>query len=163
MISVIVSAGAAVAAAFSAAIAYQVNRNLAKADRKRLVRDVSLLAHKVEAAGTDVDELGTQLESSYKTLFIFAGQGAGSSQLSLYTDEIKKKRDAVMPMQQTARHLLEGGPEKLSDEQITDRLLEFDGYLARIDRIRGRFHADLESVESQNSMYRKKTVTGHQS
>ncbi len=163
LIIVIVPVAAAVAAAFSAAIAYQANRNLAKADRKRRVREVSLLAHKVEAAATDVDEFGAQLKLAYEALFIFAGQGARGSGLGLYTDAIKKKRDAVMPMQQAARELLESDREQLTDEQVTSRLLELDGYLARIDRIRGRFREELGSVESQNSTYRQKIILGHPS
>ena len=153
-----ISVLAAVAAAFSAAIAYKSNRDLAKTDRERRIREVSLLANKVDAAATDVDELGARLKLVYRELSISAGQGPGSSRLLLKTDEIEKKRGAVMPMQQTARDLLEGGPEKLTDEQIANRLLEFDGYLARIDRIRGRFHVDLGSAESQTSMYRQEAI-----
>lgn len=40
----------ALAAFVSAAIAYQANRNVAKSDRVRQVREVSLLANKVVAA-----------------------------------------------------------------------------------------------------------------
>ena len=94
LISVSVSVAAAVAAAFSAAIAYQANRNLAEADRKRRVREVSLLAHRVDAAARDIDELGTQLTLAYEALFSFAGQGAGSSRLA-YTRAKSRKSETL--------------------------------------------------------------------
>ncbi len=148
----------ALAAAISAAIAYQAIRKGAKADHTRSIREVSLLANKVVAATVRVDDLANQLKMGYQTLFTFAGQGAGSSRLKLYTGEIEKKQTAIGPMQQAAQDVLENGLTQLSDEQITKRLLEFDGYLAHLDRIREKFHVDLASVESQNQLYRAKAV-----
>ena len=156
----IVPIAATVAAAISAASAYHANRSIAKADRKRCVREVFLLARRVEAAVMDVHEIGDDLKSAYLNQFIFAGQGPGSSRLHALTDEIEKKRDAVMPIQQTARKLIDGGAKKLTDEQITKRLLEFDGYLVLINRICSRFHADLRSAESQNLIYRQEAIKG---
>ena len=50
-------------------------------------------------------------------------------------------------MQQAARSVLDNDPQKLSDEQITEMLLEFEGNLAHLDRVREKFHHDLASVE----------------
>ena len=69
----------ALAAFVSAAIAYQANRNVAKSDRVRQVREVSLLANKVVAATIHIDDLSNELKMGYQTLFTFAGQGGGSS------------------------------------------------------------------------------------
>ena len=139
---------AAFAAAFAAAIAYQAHQRMAKADRERRVREVSLLANKVDVGAAYINELGEQLKLAYETLFTFARR-TGSGLLDQCKDEIKEKQEAVKPMQQAARHLLD--PAKLSDDQITKHLLELDGHLVCIDRIREKFHADLASVESQNS------------
>ncbi len=147
----------ALAAFVSAAIAYQANRNVAKSDRVRQVREVSLLANKVVAATIHIDDLSNELEMGYQTLFMFAGQG-GSSRLKLYVDEVEKKQTAIGPMQQAARSVLDNDPQKLSDEQITDRLLEFEGNLAHLDRVREKFHHDLASIESQNQRRRARRV-----
>ena len=120
----------ALAAAISATIAYLAIRNAANADRERRIREVSLLANKVVAATVRVDDLGNQLKMGYQTLFSFAGQGAGSSRLKLYVDEIEKKQTAIGPMQQAARDVLDNDPTQLSGEKITKCLLEFGGYLA---------------------------------
>ena len=148
----------ALAAFVSAAIAYQANRNVAKSDRVRQVREVSLLANKVVAATIHIDDLSNELKMGYQTLFTFAGQGGGSSRLKLYVDEVEKKQTAIGPMQQAAWSVLDNDPQKLSDEQITDRLLEFEGNLAHLDRVREKFHHDLASIESQNQLYRQAVI-----
>ena len=122
----------ALAAFVSAAIAYQANWNVAKSDRVRQVREVSLLANKVVAATIHIDDLSNELKMGYQTLFTFAGQGGGGSRLKLYVDEVEKKQTAIGPMQQAARSVLDNDPQKLSDEQITDSLLEFEGNLAHL-------------------------------
>ena len=119
-----------------------------------------LIANKVVAATIRVDDLGNKLKTAYRTLFTFAGQGAGSSRLKLYTHEIEKKQRDLGPIQNAAREKLEKGVAKLSDDQINERLLKFDGYLANLDRVREKFHVDLASVESQNQTYRQTRSAG---
>lgn len=149
-LSSIVSVLAAGAAAFSAGMAYKSNRDLAKTDRERRIREVSLLANKVDAAATDVEELGNELMSEYDALFSLVGRtDSGAHQKCKRA--VKEKQKAVIPMQEKARKLLKIGPASLDDEQIVSRLLKFDGYLSCINRIRGRLHAELGSVEAQRS------------
>ena len=59
----------ALAAFVSAAIAYQANRNVAKSDRARQVREVSLLANKVVAATIHIDDLSNELKMGYQVPF----------------------------------------------------------------------------------------------
>ena len=153
----------AFAAMISAWLACQSNRSAARKERDSRVRELSLIANKVVAATIRVEDLANQLKMAYQSLFTFAGQGAGSSRLKLYTDGIEKKQRAIGPMQNAARETLEKGVAKLSDDQINERLLEFDGYLANLDRVREKFHVDLASVESQNQTYRQERTTGPRS
>ena len=119
-----------------------------------------MIANKVVAATIRVEDLGNQLKTAYQTLFTLAGQGAGSSQLKLYMQGIEKKQQGLGPMQIAARETLEQGVAKLSDDRINEQLLEFDGYLANLDRVREKFHVDLASVESQNQTYRQDSNAG---
>lgn len=141
----------ALAAMISAWFACQSNRRAEEKERVSRVRELSLLANKVVAAAMRVDDLGNQLKSGYRTLSILAGQGGGSSRLKLCTQEIEKKQRVLGPMQNTARETLEKGVARLSDDEINERLLELDGYLASLDRVREKFHVDLASVELQMS------------
>ena len=150
----------AIGAVISAWLAYQSNLGAARKDRESRVRELSLIANKVVAATIRVDDLANQLKTGYRTLFTLAGQGPGSSRLKLYTDGIENKQGSLGPMQTAARETLENGVDKLSEEQINERLLEFDGYLAHLDRVREKFHVDLVSVESRNESYRQDRIAG---
>jgi hypothetical protein len=154
----IVTVLSALAAAVSAGIAYWSNKDAAKRDRENRVREVSLLANRVVAATVRVDDLANKLKLAYQTLFTFAGQGAGGSRLKLYTDEIEKKQKGIGPMQTAARGVLDNGVAKLSDEKISEWMLEFDGNIAHLERVREKFHVDLASVESQNGTFREKAL-----
>ena len=144
----------------SAWLAYQLNRSAAANDRDRRVRELSLIANRVVAATIRVDDLGNQLKMAYQTLFTLAGQGAESSGLKLYTQGIEKKQRDLGPMQNAARETLKKRVAKLSDDRINQRLLEYDGYLANLDRVREKFHVDLASVESQNQTYHQNSNAG---
>ena len=63
-------------------------------------------------------------------------------------------------MQTAARETLENGFAEISDDQINEQLLKYDGYLAHLDRVREKFHVDLASVESQNERYRQERIAG---
>ena len=153
----------ALAAVISAWLACQSNRLAARKERDNRVREVSLIANKVVAATIHLDDLANQLKTAYQTLFTFAGRGSGSGGPKLYTDGIDKKQQALGPMQNAAREELEKGVATLSDDQINERLLKFDGYLANLDRVREKFHVDLASVESQNQTFRQHSIAGPRS
>lgn len=145
----------ACAAIISALLAFQSNSRAARKERDSRVRDLSLIANKVVAATVRVDDLANQLKTAFQTLFALTGPDAGSSQLKLTTNEIEKKQRALAPMQNAAHETLKKGVATLSDDKINDRLLEFDGYLANLDRVREKFHVDLASVESQIQPYQQ--------
>lgn len=151
-------ASAAVLSAFasviSAWLALRSNRSAEKKDRESRIRELSLIAHRVVAATMRVDDLANQLKLAYQNLFTFAGQGAGSSRLELYTTGIERKQEGIVPMQHAARETLEGGVDTLSDDQINERLLKLEGHLAHLDRVREKFHFDLASVESEIRSHR---------
>ena len=148
------------AAVISAWLAYQSNCRAANRDRESRVRELSLTANKVVAATSLVDDLANQLKTGYETLFSLAGQGSGSSRLKLYTDAIEEKQRGIGPMQTAARETVENGLAKMSDDQINELLLKYDGYLAHLDWVREKFHVDLASVESQNESYRQESIAG---
>jgi hypothetical protein len=105
VVAAVVSVLSAVAAAFSAALAYQANREVAqsnrdaaKREREKGVRELSLIANKVVAATTRVDDLANQLKMAYQTVFALAGSGPRSSRLQTFTAGIEEKQHAIGPM-----------------------------------------------------------------
>lgn len=158
-VTLILVALSSLAAVVSAIIAVPSHRDNARRGREDRVRELSLLANKVVAATVRVDDLANQLKLSYQTLFTFAGHGGGSSsRLKLYIGEIEKKQAAIGPMQAAAREVLDAGPATFADERISERVLELDGYLAALDRVREQYQAELASVEAQNQQYRARAL-----
>ena len=143
--SAIASVIAAIASACSAAIAYRAFRNLTTADRNRRVQQLSLLAHKIDAAATDVHELVKQLNLGYDQLYGMAGR-SGSGLLSRYKEEIRESGKVVRPLQQEANDLLNDNLGIQNDEQIAILLQKLDGYLVRIERVRIEFETKQASI-----------------
>ncbi len=141
-------------AAVSTWIAYQVKRNAARAERERRVCDLLLTAKKVVETTIYVDDLSDKLIGGYKASFRQANAGGGSA-YKLVMGEMEKEKEAIGPMQQAAQAVLDEGPQKLADEQITKRLLELGGYQVRLDRVRDKFHMDFASVEVKTRSLRK--------
>lgn len=88
-----------------------------------------------------LDDLANQLKMAYQTLFTLAGHGPRSSRLQMFSAGIEEKQRAIGPMQNAARDVLENGG-KLTDEEMMRRLLELEGHLAHLDRVREKFHVD---------------------
>ena len=141
---------AATAAARSARTANQAKNDMVKADWERRLREVSLLANKIVAAATDVNELGEHLLKRYDGLFSMSGR-VGSGYHKLYKDEVKERQKTVKPIQEAARCLLRGSLKTLGDEQIAEHLLKLDGHLVSVERIRRTFDAELASVKAEIS------------
>lgn len=159
-IALILVAISSLAAVVSAIIAVRSHRENTRRNREDRMRELSLLANKVVAATIRVDDLANQLKLAYQTLFAFAGTGGSSSALlKRYTGEIENKQRAIGPMQSAARAVLDAGPATLTDTQISERVLELDGYLANLDRVREKFQAELASVESQNQQHRVRELS----
>ncbi len=93
-----------------------------------------------------MDDLSDKLIGGYNALFRQANAGRGSA-YKLVIGEVEKEKEAIGPIQQAAQAVLDEGPQKLADEQITKRLLELGGYQMRLDRVRDKFHMDFASVE----------------
>ncbi len=156
----IVAVLSARAAMISAWLADRSNCRAANWHRDRRVRELSLTANKVVAATIRVDDLANQLKTGYGRLITLAGQGPGSSRLKLYMDAMEEKQQGIGPMQTAARETVENGFAEISDDQINEQLLKYDGYLAHLDRVREKFHVDLASVESQTESYRQERIAG---
>lgn len=150
LISVLISLSAAIAAAYSAINARQAQLGSVTAERERRIRELYLLAHRVDAAGTDAIEVGSELISAYESMFMLAGQGLNSSRLEIYKGQVADSRESVKPMQDEAHKLLQEGLEELSDKLITDHLLKLDGHLVRVQRICRKLESELDSVETHS-------------
>ena len=139
--SLFIAIVAAIAATYSAITARQAHANVVTAERERRVRELYLLARKIDQTVGDAASVGTRLETAWKAEFSVAGRG-GSGILEGMIMEIKDCVQLVLPMQQSARQRIEEGLENLSDEKIAELLVQFDGYLMRAEAVRQDFQSN---------------------
>ena len=151
---------AAVTSAISAKNAHDANRTMARVDRERRVREVSLLANRVLQAAEFVDHLAPLLKKAYEDLFTYAGQvpPSNSGRYNMLVSNIDQKQTKIEPAKRAAEELLKTPSGKWDDEQIIKYMLDLDGHLATLDWIREQLREEHASVESNNSMYFRQTV-----
>lgn len=148
IIAALIAFASTVAAYISAATARQSHRQLTKAERERRVRELSLLANKVDATATDVGELGQQIVPVIDAAFSLANR-TGSGYPDVYKSEIAYGEKEVILLQEEARKLLKDGLSNLSDKLVDEHLLKLDGDLVRIQRIRRKFEDNLALFEAE--------------
>ena len=142
---------AALASAWSAASAREANRSLAKAERARRVRELSLLAHKVDVGATDVVKVGSQrLRPAIDALFSLAGR-TGSGAHAQEQADVDENLTSVTPLQDYAVQLFKTDLDDLSDELIANHLAKLEAHLVHIERIRQTIEGALASVDAQRS------------
>ena len=148
--SLVVAVFAATAAAISARTASLARDDLVKADRERRLREVSLLANKIDTTVADVYELYQELKTTGDGMFNRFGS-LHSGERERFQSRIKEKRDTVESIQQATRCLLKNNLTTLNDEQVTKHLLTLDGHLVHVERVQRALDADLASVKAEIS------------
>ena len=150
----------AISSAISAKNAHDANRTMARVDRERRVREISLLANRVLQAAEFVDHLAPLLKKAYADLFTSAGQAppSNSGRYNMLSNKIDQKQTKIEPAKRAAEELLKTPSGKWDDEQIIKYMLDLDGHLATLDWIREQLREEHASVESRNLMYFRQTV-----
>lgn len=152
---------AAIAAFRSAGVAKSAAEHAQEVERRSLLRDVSAAAQSVIAESLRIDDLSNNLKRAYRQLSTFAGQTGGSRE-NLHIEEVEKKQRDVGPLQQKGREFLENHEalRSMSEENLTESLTQFEGYLTQIRRVKEKLSQDLASVEQQNQLFREKAIKG---
>lgn len=150
---------AAIAACRSAGTAKDAAKRAQEVDRRGLVRDVATAANNVVAETIRVDDIGNKLKQAYQTLATFSDQ-SGGSRLKLFIEEVERKQNQVVPLQQEALALLEKREtfSNSSEDDLALLLTKLEGYLVQVRRVKEKFVHDLESVERDNQIYRENAI-----
>lgn len=150
---------AARAASRSALLAQNAVKQAEKAERRGMMRDFIGSAQKVLVECDRIESITTDLKSQYRTLFTFAGQ-YGSSRQQLYLGQIDKKLQAIVPIQDEARKLMEvhRSLTNTSEEDMNLALAKLEADLVRTQSVREEFQRELAQVYAQNLQYRESRI-----
>src|SRR4030095_13712869 len=161
---VIAAAGglaAARAAHRSAVTAQEAAERAERVDRRGLLRDLITTAHRVVAESMQVGSLTEELKTEYRTLATFSGQSGGSKE-KLFIHRAESKHKEVFPMKQEAQKLIEERAclYNSSEEDFTQALSKFDGYLIQVLRIKDSLQREIATVAGDNRIHRGNLIKG---
>jgi hypothetical protein len=146
---------AARAAHRSAASAQDAVRHAEKVDRRGLMRELTTTAHRLVAESLQMGSLIEELTTEYRILATLSGQSGGSRE-KLLIQRTEAKQKEVCPLQEEAQKLLEERAQLLnaSEEDLTQALSKFDGYLIQVLRTKDNLGRELAAVAGDNRIHR---------
>jgi hypothetical protein len=150
---------AARAAHRSAVSAQEAAKHAEKVDRRGLFRDLSMTAHRVVAQSVEIGSLTEELKTEYRMLSSSSG-GSGSSREKLLIQRVETQQKEVSPLQEEARNLIQARAQlgTASEEDLTQLLSKFDGYLVQILRIKDRLERELAATAGDNRIHRERRL-----
>jgi hypothetical protein len=150
---------AARAASRSASLAQNAVKQAEKAERRGMMRDFIGSAQKVLVECGRIESIAIDLKLQYRTLFTFAGQN-GSSRQQLYLEQIDAKLQAIAPIQEEAKKLMEAHRSlaNTSEEDMNLALAKLEANLVTTQGVREEFQRELAEVSTQNHQYRENRI-----
>jgi hypothetical protein len=152
---------AARAAHRSAVSAQDAARHAEKVERRGLLRDLTTTAHRLVAESLQMRSLIEELTTEYRILATLSGQSGGSRE-KLLIQRAEAKQKEVCPLQEEAQKLLEERAHLLnaSEEDLTQALSKFDGYLIQVLRTKDNLGRELAAVAGDNRIHREGRIKG---
>ena len=150
---------AARAAHRSAVAAQEAARRAENVDRRGLLRDLTTTAHRVVAESLQISALIEELKTEYRMLATSSGQ-SGSSRERLLIQRAEAKQKEVCLLQEEARKLIEDRAQlrNASEEDLTQSLSQFDGYLVQVLRIKDGLERELAATAGDNRIHRERRI-----
>jgi hypothetical protein len=107
--------------------------------------------------GSLIEELTTE----YRILATLSGQSGGSRE-KLLIQRAEAKQKEICPLQEEAQKLLEERAQLLnaSEEELTQALSKFDGYLIQVLRTKDSLGRELAAVAGDNRIHREGRIKG---
>ena len=150
---------AARAAHRSAVSAQEAARHAEKVDRRGLLRDLNMTAHRVVAESLQIGSLIEELKTEYRMLATSSGE-SGSSREKLLIQRVEAQQKEISPLQEEARNLIEARAQlgAAPEEDLTQLLSKLDGYLVQVLRIKDSLDRELAATAGDNRIHRERRI-----
>ena len=139
----------------SALTAQEVAKHAEKIERRGLLRELIVTAHRVIAESSQMALLVEDLKAEYRVLASFSGQTGGSRE-RLLIRRAESKQTELSSLREEAQNLVERRTELFhaSEEELTQALLKFDGVLVQVLRIKDTVEREIAAVAGDNRLHR---------
>jgi hypothetical protein len=150
---------AARAAYRSAITAHEAARHAERVDRRGILRDLITTCHRLIAESVHIGPLIEELKTEYRMLATFSGQSGGSRE-KLLIQRAESKQKEILVLQEEAQQLIEERAQLLnaSEEDFTQTLSKFDGYLVQVLRIKDSLEREITAVAGDNRIHRGRRI-----
>ncbi|MGN6731796.1 MAG: hypothetical protein ACTHMB_07465 [Candidatus Binatia bacterium] len=142
--------------AYRAALtAREVAKHAENIERRGLLRELMVTAHRVIAESSQMGLLAEDLKAEYRVLASFSGQTGGSRErLLIQRAELTQKE--LSSLRDEAQNLVEQRTRffNASEEELTQALLKFDGFLVQVLRIKDTVEREIAAVAGDNRLHR---------
>lgn len=158
-VAALASLFAAGASSWAASSAYRAMKNVRKLARLGLLRDLIKVTHDVISESEQAKLLVEQIKIEIQTLGLFSGS-TGSSAENTIKKDAEGKYNEVIPLQREAQRTIADRPqlEKKEEDELSQQLSKFDGYLSQVRRVRSHLEKEAESYAEQNRMHRMNII-----
>jgi hypothetical protein len=155
MISAITGAVAAVGGLLAAAAAFRSAGNARaaaarseKVEIRELANKLIVLAHSIVTESERVDDLAAKLKRGYDDLFRFAGD---AKRAKPHIAEVEDSRKSIADFRTEAAKIPEHRMDlqKKSEQELSEKLIMYDGYLQKIKAVKEKCALELASVERE--------------
>jgi cell division septum initiation protein DivIVA len=139
----------------SALTAQEVARHAEKIERRGLLRELIVTAHRVIAESSQMALLVEDLKAEYRVLASFSGQTGGYRE-RLLIRRAESKQTELSSLREEAQSLVQRRTElfNASEEELTQALLKFDGFLVQVLRIKDTVEREIAAVAGDNRLHR---------
>src|SRR5262245_30313293 len=150
---------AARAAHRSAISAHEAARHAEKVDRRGILRDLITTCHRLIAESVQIGSLTEELKTEYRMLATSSRQSGGSRE-KIHVLRIDSKQNEILALQDQEQKQIQDSGELVngSEEDFTQALSKFDGYLVQALRVKSSLEREIASVAGNNRIYREGRV-----
>jgi hypothetical protein len=141
----------------SALTAQEVARHAEKIERRGLLRELIVTAHRVIAESSQIGLLVEDLKAEYRVLASFSGQ-AGGSREKLLIQRAESKHKELSSLRDEAQKLVEQRAQLFHASELTQVLLKFDGFLVQVLRIKDTVEREIAAVAGDNRLHRGRQI-----
>ena len=153
---------AARAAHRSAISAHETARHAEKVDRRGILRDLIATCHRLIAESVQIGSLTEELKTEYRMLATSSGQSGGSKEKLQILRIDSKQQKEILALQEEAQQQIQERAQLLnaSEEDFTQALSKFDGYVVQALRVKSSLEREIASVAGNNRIYRESRIKG---
>ena len=139
----------------AALAAQEVAKHAENIERRGVLRELMVTAHRVIAESSQMGLLVEDLKAEYRVLASFSGQTGGSRE-RLLIQRAESTQKELSSLRDEAQNLVEQRTQlfNASEEELTQALLKFDGFLVQVLRIKDTVEREIAAVAGDNRLHR---------